>query len=57
MTPEEWKERYIARLVVKADFTYREAKDTLNAGMGEHDYDDNPEDAADEEMSYWTDDA
>ena len=56
MTPNEWHDRYIARLVVKAEFTYGEAEDNFQAGMGEYDYDDDPEDAADTEMSYWTDD-
>ena len=51
MTPKEWHERYIARLVVKAEFTYREAEDICTDG--EHSYEDNPEAAADEEMSYW----
>lgn len=55
MTKEDWHTRYIARLVTKGQFTYREAKDILQAGIGEYDYDDDPEDAADEEMSYWTD--
>ena len=54
MTPPEWKERYIARLVVKADFTYRVANDIYMDG-GPHDYDADPENAADEEASYWGD--
>ena len=53
MTKEDWHTRYIERLVTKAQMTYREAKDILQAGMGQHAYDDNPEDAADKEMSYW----
>ena len=52
MTPPEWKERYIARLVVTADFTYRTANDIFMDGEP-HDYDDNPENAADTEASYW----
>ncbi len=52
MTPPEWKERYIARLVVTADFTYRMANDICMDGEP-HDYDDDPEDAADTEASYW----
>ena len=55
MTPPEWKERYIARLVVKADFTYRMANDIYMDR--EHDYGDTPEDAADTEASYWGEDA
>lgn len=56
MTPQQWHKRYIERLVQRAKLTYGEAKDTLKAGMGEHDYDDDPEDAADEELSYWSSD-
>lgn len=53
MTPEEWHTRYVERLVTKGQLTYREAKDILNSWMGQHDYDDVPESAADEEMWYW----
>ena len=56
MTPPEWRERYIERLVKKGNFTYRIATDICMA-TGEHDYTDDPEDAADEEMSYWRNDA
>ena len=51
MTPPEWKERYIARLVKKGDFTYRIAKDILMDR--DHDYTSDPEAAADEELGYW----
>lgn len=30
------------------------AQETLDAGMEDHDYDDDPSDAADEELSYWS---
>lgn len=49
---DEWNTQYIERLVHKAEMTYREAKDILSSGQ--HDYNDNPEDAADEELSYWS---
>ena len=50
----KWCERYIARLVVKADFTYRMANDICMDGEP-HNYDDNPESAADTEASFWND--
>ena len=58
MNKDAWQEQYIERLVTKGKMTYREAHDVLQAGMREYDYDDDdPEDSADEEMSYWSDDA
>jgi len=56
MSPEEWHKRYIAHLQGQAGLTKTEAEDCLTAGMGEHDYDEDPEDSADEEMACWTDD-
>jgi len=56
MEKAEWHERYIKYLQRRAGLTRTEAEDTLNAGMGDHDYDDSPEDSAEEEISYWTDD-
>jgi hypothetical protein len=56
MDKEEWHERYMKHIQTKAALTRIQAKDTLNAGMGEYDYNDAPEDAADEELSYWTND-
>ncbi len=53
MTEQEWHERYVERLVKKGDFTYREARGILKDRMGQHDYNDSPEDAADEELNYW----
>ena len=53
MNKEDWHTRYIERLVTKGEMTYREAKDVLHKWVGKHDHNDNPEDAADEEMSYW----
>lgn len=56
MNKETWHRRYIQRLVIKGQMTFREAKDILEAGMGNYYYDDDPEDSADDEMSYWSDD-
>jgi predicted transcriptional regulator len=55
MNIEEWHERYVQRLVDKG-FSYRETFAILIAGIGNYDYKDSPKDAADEELSYWTDD-
>ena len=52
----EWHERYIKRLEEGGDLSRPEAEDALNAGIGEYDYNDSPEDCADEEISYWTHD-
>lgn len=57
MTEKEWHERYIIRLMRIANLTRMEATDCLEAGRGEYDYDDDPKASADEEMSYWGDDA
>jgi len=56
MNQEEWHKRYIAHLQKRGGLTRTEAEDTLKAGTGEHDYNDDPEDAANEEMSYWAND-
>ncbi len=54
---EEWHRRYIMRLIAVADITHEQAKDCMEAGIGEHDYGDEPEDSADDEMSYWAADS
>ena len=52
-TAEEWHEAYKARLIERGvDPTF--AQSTLEAGMDDFDYDDSPADAADEELSCWT---
>jgi hypothetical protein len=56
MTKDEWHKKYketILKYCRDADEKF--AEETLQAGMDNHDYDQDPEDAALEEMSYWTD--
>ena len=50
---DEWHRRYKARLMEVASIDEKFAQQCLDAGMGEYDYDDDPEDCADSEMSYW----
>ena len=50
---DNWHRKYIDRMKTIAGLTEKEAKDALDAGMGEYDYNDNAIDAADSEMSYW----
>jgi hypothetical protein len=50
-----WKDRYIAHLVAKAGISQEFAEDTYEAGIP-HDQAEEPEDAADIEISYWNDD-
>jgi hypothetical protein len=51
----EWHERYKERLISVGLLTESEAQDSLEAGLGNYDYNDVPEDSADDEMSYWGD--
>lgn len=53
MDREVWHSRYLERLTVRG-LSCDEAWDALKAGMGEHDYDECPEDMADDELSYWS---
>lgn len=49
----DWQLRYKARLIERGlDEAF--AQETLEAGMSDFDYDDDPADAADEELSYWS---
>ena len=49
---KDWHDRYIFRLM-DAGLIFEEAEDNLSAIKGDIDYnDDNPEDAADAELSY-----
>ena len=54
MEKEKWRERYINRMVhrgVDRDFAIVE----YEGGLDDHDYDEDPEHCADEELSYWQD--
>ena len=57
MDQEEFHRRYLERLT-EAGLSCGEAYDILIAGMGGYDYEDgNPEDEADAELSYMTNDS
>ncbi|KKK71831.1 hypothetical protein LCGC14_2909970 [marine sediment metagenome] len=53
MDKKEWHEKYMNRLMNRGLITEKEAQDTLMAALEDHDYDDDPESAANTEMSYW----
>ena len=57
MNKSEWQERYKKRLIESYKIDIELANQSLDAAIEGDlvDYDDNPEDAADEEMSYWVD--
>ena len=52
---KEWKEKYINRLMERG-LSSEEAHDVFIACMLEVNYEDNPVDEADTEISYWTED-
>lgn len=55
MTPaKEWHNKFLSRLTERG-LTQDEAWDTLVAGIDDYDYEDDPKDVADEELSYWVD--
>ena len=51
----EWKARYIAKMVAMG-VTAEDAEASCDAGECSHDYADNPEDAAGDELQYWDND-
>lgn len=52
----EWHRKYVQRLIDQYAFTEADAEEVYKAGSDDHDYEESdPEDAADEEMSYWGD--
>jgi hypothetical protein len=54
MDKEKWRERYIDRMVfrgVDRDF----AVEVYQAAIDDHEYDEDPEHSADEELSCWGD--
>lgn len=46
---------YMDRLIESGGLTEAQAKEALDAGMDDFDYSGDPDEAATEEMSYWTD--
>ncbi len=55
MDKDEWHGLYVVRLIERG-LTVGEAIGTMTAGLKDHDYTYDPEDAADDELSYWTED-
>jgi|GEM_PF-2709372 len=60
MDRTEWMRRYAARIKSQLQCSEGEAKELAEAGVWVYDEDpeepESPENAADEELSYWTDD-
>jgi hypothetical protein len=56
MDSEEYKTRFVDRLVEKTGIDQISAIDCFEATEWEEDMPDDPEGAADEEISYWDDD-
>ena len=54
MNEFNWRVRYINRLIIRG-ISNEFAKETYEAGIDDHDFLSDPEDAADEELSYWSD--
>ena len=56
MEKEEWMKRYKARIIAKG-LSHKEAQAITEAASDDpYQPEDNPEDAADEELSYWPSD-
>lgn len=53
MNINEWHERYVRYLMERADLTRAEAENCLEAGKRSYDYNEDPEDAVDKELSCW----
>jgi len=53
METKEWKRRFLNRLIERG-LSLEEADDIFQAGG--HDFDFEPEDSADDELSYWPSD-
>ena len=56
MDINKWHERYKERLMSVVLLTKKEAQDSLEADLGNYNYNDVTEDIANDEMSYWTND-
>lgn len=52
----EWRRRFVRRIMDKAGVDESIAQAEYEAALEFFDYDDSPEDAADEALSYWEDD-
>ena len=52
MSKKEWHKIY-KQTLIDSGVDKKFAQECLDAGMGEYDYDDDPEDCAISEMSYW----
>ena len=52
---DEWMAKYVLRMVARG-IHVDDAWACCQAGADDHDYASDPQDAADEEMSCWTDD-
>ena len=55
ISKDAWHRRYRRRLIDHHGFDSDFARETLLAGMGDYDYEEVPEDAADEEINCWGD--
>ncbi len=53
---EEWMAKYCLRLIERGGMDKAQALAYFNAGGDDHDYDSDPVEAADDEMSYWDND-
>ena len=53
MNKLEWKIKYIKRLIEQGNLSHDLAEETYQCG--EHDYNEDPIDTADEDLSYWID--
>lgn len=56
MTEAEWKAKCAARFVERSGMSQDEAETSAQACWEEREEGEQPEDAADTDMSYWTDD-
>jgi hypothetical protein len=50
---EEWMAKYCLRLIERGGLDEASALACYEAGRDDHDYDGDPTEAADDEMSYW----
>ena len=51
---KKWKKMYIKKMVM-GGLTIEEAEMSYEAGIGDHDFDDDPEISATDELGYWVD--